>query len=370
MKPSGEYAAWLLRGLLSIPSVSGEEGRAAAFAADQMSRLGMRARVDEIGNAVGEAGPPGAPTVLLLGHIDTVPGRLAVCQVGDLLYGRGAVDAKGPLAAMICAGAAAASAGVRVVVVGAVGEEVPGSRGTRHLLRTLPRPDAVVIGEPSGWDGVCLGYKGRVGVVYDVRRTAMHTSSPEETAVEAAALFWTRVEDYVRRLPGAGDAVRFDACSATLVDLRGDIRQAHARITCRVPEGFDFDAFHRFVKWAAVQAEARFDERVPAVRRGLGDPAARALRAAIREHGGTPATKLKAGTSDMNVVAEHWDVPMVAYGPGDAHLDHTDDEHIAIPDLYRSVAVLGSALRTLGRLTAGPVRRDELTPTAGRRSLP
>jgi LysW-gamma-L-lysine carboxypeptidase len=364
MTLSADYPAWLLRTMLSIPSVSGEEGRVAAFVADQMSRLGMRARVDEVGNAIGETGPPDGHTVLLLGHLDTVPGLLSVCQVGDLLYGRGAVDAKGPLAAMICA-AASSSAGVRVVVVGAVGEEVPGSRGARHLLRTRPRPDAVIIGEPSGWDGVCVGYKGRVGIIYETSRVVLHTSSPEETAVEAAARFWHRVDGYVRGLPGGGDPVAFGTASATLVSLTGDLRRAAGRITCRVPPGFDFDAFLRVVRGAAVQAEVRFDERVPAVRRGLDDLAARALRAAVREHGGSPVVKLKAGTSDMNVVAEHWDVPMVAYGPGDAHLDHTDDEHIAVPELYRSVAVLRSALHGLGALLARRPRATELALPAG-----
>lgn len=349
--PDGDHATWLLRRMVAIPSVSGNEGRVAAFAAEQMSRLGMAVRVDAAGNAVGEVGPVGAPTVLLLGHLDTVAVTLPVCQVGDLLYGRGAVDAKGPLATMICAGAAAAATGrIRVVVAGAVGEEVPGSRGTRYLLDMLPRPDAVIIGEPSGWDGVCLGYKGRVGVGYQVTRPPMHTSSPEETAVEAAATFWRRVHGYLHGGTSPADAVAFDVATATLVELTGDIRAARAHITCRTPPGFDVDAFERFVTAAAVAAHAELDERVPAVRRGLHDLAARALRGAIRAHGGDPVAKVKAGTSDMNVVSARYDVPIVAYGPGDAHLDHTDDEHIVLTDVHRSVAVLRDGLCALADL--------------------
>ncbi|MFD7326300.1 [LysW]-lysine hydrolase [Streptomyces sp. NPDC059875] len=359
MNGGDDYPARLLRGLVGIPSVSGREQRASAYLVGQMERLGMRARVDAVGNAVGEIGAADGPTVLLLGHIDTVPGDIAVCQVGDLLYGRGTVDAKGPLAAMTCAAvrAAAAEPRLRVIVAGAVGEEVPGSRGARHLLRTLPAPDAVVIGEPSGWDGVCLGYKGRVGVEYEVSRPPMHTSSPEETAVEAAAAFWRGVDAYMRRASGPHEGVSFDAAAATLVRLDGDIRDAAASITCRVPAGFDFDDFQRFVDDTAVHAAARLDERVPAVRRGVSDPVARALRNAIRLHGGRPVLRLKAGTSDMNVIEHQWPVPMVAYGPGDAHLDHTDDEHIDLGDLHRSVAVLTRALTDL----AGVLRRTPAT---------
>nr|AGS49855.1 N-acetyl-lysine deacetylase [uncultured bacterium esnapd17] len=339
-----DYPTWLLRAMLSVPSVSGQEARVASFVADQMGRLGMRAHVDAVGNAIGEIGPADGPLILLLGHLDTVPGLLSVCQIGELLYGRGAVDAKGPLAAMICA-AATAGVDARVVVCGAVGEEVPGSRGTRHLLETLPEPAAVIIGEPSGWDGVCLGYKGRVGLAYEVTRAPMHTSSPEETAVEAATAFWRAVDGYIRDTYGGG--VAFDSAAATLTDLTGDLRQARALITCRVPVGFDFDAFDAFVTQAAVQAQVTVDERVPAVRSPMDDPTARALRVAIRAHGAKPVVKVKAGTADMNVVASRYAVPIVAYGPGDAHLDHTDDEHLHLPELYKAISVLRQALQTL-----------------------
>lgn len=346
MTSSADHLTWLLRSMLSIPSVSGHEGRLAVFLAEQMEHLGMDTHIDEAGNVHGAAGPVGAPTVLLLGHIDTVPGAVPVCRVGDLLYGRGAVDAKGPMAALITAASRATN--VRAVVVGAVGEEVAGSRGTRHLLRTMAPPDAVVIGEPSGWDGVCLGYKGRVGVEYEVTRPPLHTSSPEPTAVEAAVGFCALVKDYLRAHHGAADSVAFDAAAGTVVSLRGDLSRAEAFLTCRVPLGFDFDAFERHLRRHS-DGTVEFDERVAAVRRPRSDPVARAMRAAIMLQGGEPVLKLKAGTSDMNV-ADRWGVPMVAYGPGDAHLDHTSDEHIVLPELHRSVAVLDTALSRLATL--------------------
>ncbi len=62
-----------------------------------MQALGFRARIDEAGNAIGELGK-GERTIVLLGHIDTVPGQIRVRREGDILFGRGTVDAKGPLA--------------------------------------------------------------------------------------------------------------------------------------------------------------------------------------------------------------------------------------------------------------------------------
>src|SRR5690606_11476467 len=76
-------------------------------------------------------------------------------------------------------------------------------------------------------------------------------------------------------------------------------------------------------------------------------PLAAAFRQSIRAHGGTPRHLVKTGTSDMNVVAPHWRVPMVAYGPGDAALDHTPEERIDPAEYLRSVDVLVRALVAL-----------------------
>jgi LysW-gamma-L-lysine carboxypeptidase len=339
------YPEWLLSRMISIPSPSGHERELADFLAGQLGSLGFDAGVDAAGNVVGEIGAAARPRILLLGHIDTVPVTTPPRRVGSVLYGRGAVDAKGPLATMTIAAAAAADLPARFVVAGAVGEEVPGSRGARHLLATQPTPDAVIIGEPSGWDGVCLGYQGRTGIVYRVDRPAQHTSGPHERAVELAADFWHHVCDRLRATAVPGQS--FASGTAALVRLRGDIEHAMAEITCRVPPGFDFDTFHADLVAAGGGGTVELDERVPAIRRSRRDPVVRALVAGVRAEGVPVSLKVKSGTSDMNVVAPHWPVPMGAYGPGDAHLDHTDHEHIDVRELHRAIRVLGRALRAL-----------------------
>ena len=96
-------ATELVRGLVEIPSLSRQESVASAWLAAQMLCAGFdRAYVDDAGNAVGELGDPkAARTIVLLGHIDTVPGNIPVRIEDDLLYGRGSVDAKGPLATFV-----------------------------------------------------------------------------------------------------------------------------------------------------------------------------------------------------------------------------------------------------------------------------
>ena len=130
-------AVELIHGLVAIPSLSRQEAEASQWLVGRMRSAGYdRAFVDEAGNAVGEVGAlDAAHLVVLLGHIDTVPGdipvRIEATDDGEVLFGRGSVDAKGPLAAFVAAGARLGPArarqlGLRVVVVGA------GGRGGGH----------------------------------------------------------------------------------------------------------------------------------------------------------------------------------------------------------------------------------------------
>src|SRR5512136_2911120 len=92
----------LLEGLLQRYSPTFQEAEAVNFLVAQMAAAGLDARVDEVGNAVGVIGD-GPREVMLLGHIDTVPGFIEVRREDDRLYGRGSVDAKGPLACFAAA---------------------------------------------------------------------------------------------------------------------------------------------------------------------------------------------------------------------------------------------------------------------------
>jgi LysW-gamma-L-lysine carboxypeptidase len=145
----------LLVDLVETPSPTGEEGACAHELVEFFEERGREAWLDDAGNVRA----PADDAVLLTSHVDTVPGdipvRIETDDGGEVLWGRGSVDAKGPLAAM-----AVAAVRQGVSFAGVVGEEVD-SRGARHLVDDRAAPDAVVNGEPSGVDGVTLGYRGR-----------------------------------------------------------------------------------------------------------------------------------------------------------------------------------------------------------------
>jgi [amino group carrier protein]-lysine/ornithine hydrolase len=339
-----ERAVSLLRRMVEIPSPSGEEGELAAFLASEMAGLGFRSHVDGAGNAVGEIGCRDDPLILLLGHMDTVPEPIPVREEGGVLYGRGAVDAKGALAAFVCAASALKDLPARVVVVGAVEEETASAKGARHLLDRY-EPQAVIIGEPSGWSGVVLGYKGRVGLVLEVTRRPTHSSSPAEKAVEAAVAFWNRLTRHLDALDPARGL--FHRPTGTLCRLDGSLDHARLEATCRIPPGFDVEGLMRFLDDERGQDTLVVEEATHAVVMDRTVPPARAIVGAIRRHRGTPVFKLRGGTSDMNVAAERWPAAMVAYGPGDSSLDHTPQERLDLEEFLRAIKVLEDAVAAL-----------------------
>ncbi len=350
----------LLRSLLAIPSLSGQEGAASALLVDWMAQRGLDSFVDAAGNAVGilDGGPAadGAPPqdIVLLGHIDTVGGEVPLRLEDGKLYGRGAVDAKGPLAAFAVAAAQLGpQPGWRVVVVGAVEEEAATSKGARYAAAQY-RPAFCVVGEPSGWNRVTLGYKGRLLAYATVQRPAAHTARAEASVCELAVELWNRVRARVAEL-NAGREKLWDQVLPSLRSFNsgGDGLQESAAMMLgfRLPPDFGPDALAAELRVLAQGIDLRFEGAEEAFRGDKNNALVRAFLAAIRGQGQQPGFVLKTGTSDMNVVGPVWQCPIVAYGPGDSSLDHTPDEHVAIAEWQHAVAVLAQVLQ---RLSDGP----------------
>jgi LysW-gamma-L-lysine carboxypeptidase len=344
----------LLEQAVRIPSVSGHEQAVARFLVESMAQLGFHSYVDEAGNAVGEAGD--GPTVVLLGHIDTVPGVVPVRIEDGKLYGRGTVDAKGPFVAFIAAAARLlAAAGnhtglpLRLVLVGAVEEEAASSRGAHYVVDRYA-PVACIIGEPSGWDRLTLGYKGRLLVEGRWEQPMAHSAGREIAVAERAVAFWNAVH---ARCAAAneGKTRLFDQLIPSLRSIYSGSDGLHdwAELTIglRLPPGVAPSALAEELAAHAHGGTLRFRGGCEAYQGEKNSPLVRAFLRGVRSAGGTPGFLLKTGTSDMNVVGPAWRCPILAYGPGDSALDHTPEEHVEIAEFERAVDVLGTALRHL-----------------------
>lgn len=338
----------LLRSLVAIPSVSGAEADAVAYLCREMRARGFDAKPDEAGSAVGVIGR-GRRRIVLLGHIDTVPGEIAVRVEDGVLHGRGAVDAKGPLATFVAAAAAAADrADAAITVVGAVGEESIGSPGA-SAVATWPAPDYCVIGEPSGWDAVCLGYRGTLSFTYRLREAGRHTAGPGESVAEQAVAFWNALNAEIAARNGG--ATGFNVLGQSLRGMRtesdGLYDEARLSIGVRLPPGIDVDEFEDRLRELAEPAEVIVHGRQEGYATDKRSPITPPFLRAIRAAGGTPRFTRKLGTSDMTVVGPVWGCPIVAYGPGDASLDHTPGERIVLDDYLRAIRVLTDVLVSL-----------------------
>lgn len=342
----------LLEKLLSIPSPSGGEDIFADYLVTQMRKLGFRAHRDEAGNVVGAVGNPDArKEIVLLGHMDTVPGFIPVHWESNRLYGRGAVDAKGPLATFVLASAAVAPklTHARITVIGAVEEESHGW-GAHYLAQTMEAPDCAIIGEPSAWDSITLGYKGMLNMEYRLAQPGGHSAGEAPGPAEHAVTFWNHLRRYAFAY-NQGRSGHYNTLDPALRDLQtfsdGLNDYVEMNIVARIPPAFNIDELQSHMEDWSNGAELKFLGSDPAYRSEKNIPPVRALLRAIRAEGGRPRFKLKTGTSDMNTVGPVWECPMVAYGPGDSALDHTPKEHIEIDEFHRSIAVLTQALEIL-----------------------
>jgi LysW-gamma-L-lysine carboxypeptidase len=343
----------LLQELVSIYSPSTQEQEASAYLVEAMRTRGYdEAFVDETGNAVGIWGR-GTREIVLLGHIDTVPGYIPVRQEGDLLYGRGSVDAKGPLACFVAAvSRLPKAADCRLVVIGAVEEEAASSKGARHVI-AQHRPEYCIIGEPSQWQCITLGYKGRLLIDYTLCCDTSHSAGQLPSAPERAVEFWNSL---VRRAALYNqDRPVFDTLDTSLraIHSSGDGMQdtVTQRIGLRLPLGYDVEALKAQLQADAGTATLCFSGQEVAHKSDKRSLLVRAFLKAIREQGGEPKFKVKTGTSDMNVVAPHWQCPIVAYGPGDSAFDHTPQEQTSLREYGQAIDAL---TRTLHLLVTSP----------------
>ncbi len=351
----------LLQRMLEIPSLSRQERALASFLAQQGQDLGLETEIDAVGSLIATA-LPATPEhqqydpIILLGHMDTVPGKIPVRIENGLLYGRGAVDAKGPLAAFLCATARLSGLGKLqrpIIVIGAVEEEAATSRGARAVVDRY-RPAACIIGEPSSSRAVTLGYKGRLLLEYRLEQEVSHSAGPRSGIGEYASNFWqkirTQADEWNRE---HADNSTFAALLPSLREIVSEHDGLYERVRCsigyRLPPSYDTAALRSWLEELAATDGAilRFSGEEEAFQSPRTTQLARTFTKAIRQTGSQPSFKLKTGTSDMNVVGPHWGNTIVAYGPGDSSLDHTPNEHIEISEYLHAIEVLELVLSEL-----------------------
>jgi LysW-gamma-L-lysine carboxypeptidase len=362
-----EQAVRLLTNLLGIYSPSGKEEAIASFLAEEMKKLGFQVGIDAIGNVIGVVGE-GEPTIFLCGHMDTVAGHLPLRVEEGKIFARGAVDAKGPLAAMVVAAAQVVKdpAFKGKVLLASVVEEEATSRGVRHLITQGIHADYAIFGEPSGVENITIGYKGQIQLKVTCKTETGHSSTPwlYENALEKAYELWMQIKNSYLPLDKAESP--FNAVTACLTKVVGGRAtsvipfESEMFIDIRVPPQFTTAQVFEETKKVIAQyqaanpkvvVKASVEDTVEPFEVDKSSPIVHALSSSVRKVLNKPATLLrKTGTGDMNILGKAMNLPIVTYGPGDSHLDHTTDEHIVVSEYLDSIQVFKETLLKLSEL--------------------
>ena len=332
--------------MVKIKSVTYKEVEACAYFAGALPSFGWESDVktDEVGNVIAQRGN-GSKEIMLLGHIDTVPGGPEVCVDGNTLWGRGSVDAKGPLCALAIAGGAInIPSDWKITLIAAVGEEGD-YPGAVHIIPKYS-PIGCIIGEPSGTDGITIGYRGFLRAKLYAKDSGSHRSrsaGPITATLHAAS-------DIMRQVGAMDnpDKPVIERPSGAIISMLGKEegeRSAVIDIDIRLPVGADINHYVQTVTVISNNHNvcAEILSTMPAFLTNKNNLMARSLRIAVRKEGLSPRIYAKGGSADFNLAAA-WNCPIAAYGPGDSKLDHTKDEHIDFGSYLTSISVLKNGI--------------------------
>jgi LysW-gamma-L-lysine carboxypeptidase len=363
---SPSYAIELLRKALELYSPSRSEAALANMIRDKcVNELGFeQVDIDNVGNIIATKGT-GEPYILLCGHTDTVPGQVPVRIEDGHIYGRGASDAKSPLIAMLLAASEFPKQRGTVIFAGVVDEE-GNATGVKQLVKSKIGVDYAVFGEPSGVDNITVAYKGRLAIrlTCDVGDSA-HASAPwlAKNSIEEMYDFWKAIKTEID-LKGTADS-NAKAITCSLTEIIGGSshnvtpQKCKVTIDIRVPTittcdsvlGTIDDVIKRVGIRKSVKATYRIEDKTEPFEADHTSPLVRALLLAVLDvRNKRPLLLRKTGTGDMNVLGHSLKIPVITYGPGDAHASHTPDERVNIDDYVASIEVYKRALFHLSRL--------------------
>jgi acetylornithine deacetylase len=321
-----EDVAALTEWLMSFESTSGSEtALTTAFATALEGRGWSVTRIPVSGNrfdVLATTGP--GPYVTLSTHLDTVPPHIPSRREGAVIHGRGACDAKGIAASMVCAGERVRAAGKSVAMLFVVGEETThdgAHAADEWLRRTGFRSVALVNGEPTE-STLALGTKGAMRVIVRIDGMAAHSAYPHLGRSATKALVDLLFELESVALP------RDELLGETTVNigkLAGGVADnvvapsAEARLMARTVTSSD-EVFESLERWVAGRARLERGIEVPPVRLGT-----------------LPGfdTSVVAFATDIPAMPS-WGTPYL-FGPGTIHVAHRDDEHVQIEELRRAV---------------------------------
>lgn len=336
--------AELLKELVAVPSVSGQEGALARSIVERATAWGLD--VEAAGrNVVVRIGRPSGPRLLLNSHLDTVAPVAGwshdpfVPEEHDgKISGLGANDAKGCVASMLCAAVQVATIDLpgQLVLALTVDEEIGGGGdGLERLIGELGDLDGAVIGEPTGLD-VCIAQKGLLILEVETTGVARHAAHahrlPGDNAITEAARAIAALDDWS---PGPSDPLLGPVtCHVTTIEGGTRRNVIPDRCTfCLDIRTVDAESNETLV--SQVQARTGADVRVRSDRLKpfATSPDSTIVRAARAVR---PEARL-VGSATLSDAVWTRHLPTIKVGPGETERSHTAGEFVTVDELERGV---------------------------------
>jgi acetylornithine deacetylase len=317
-------AVALTRQLLDIESITGNEARVGDFLYRELCRLGYQARKIEVEvdrfNVFATLPESPRPAVVFSTHLDTVPPFILSSEDGARIYGRGACDAKGIIAAQIAAAERLREKGTQVGLLFVVGEERD-SLGAKVANQQAPGSRYLVNGEPTE-NRIAIASKGTLRVEVTTSGRMAHSAYPElgDSAIEKLLDALARLR--AMRLPSDPE---IGPCTLNIGQIEGGRAPnvipdyAHADLLYRLVRPSQ-DLRRQILETAGDHVKVEFPLEIPFLR--------------LRTIDGLP-TMTAAFTTDIPLLT-NWGEPLLI-GPGSIHVAHTDGEYIEKQQLQEAI---------------------------------
>ncbi len=377
-----------LQDIIRTPSLSGQEDRVATRVIAAMRRAGFNQIFsDRIGNVIGRIGDvnssipaqdPNRPILLYNAHMDTVAvsdesawrhNPFGAEVLDGVLYGLGACDMKGALAAMIYGAKLLRDANLSLkgdLVVACVVQEEPCEGLAMRVLveEEKIRPNWVVLGEPTNLQ-ISRGQRGRLELKVTTHGRSCHASRPDlgENAIYAAARLIFSLEMLSEQL-GHDPFLGAGTLAVTQVESQSSSRNAipdranfiiDRRLTLGETEAKALAEVQQSIIREGVQAEVEVSEYTvtsytgytcrqreyyPAWALDETHPLVQVAAAAVRETlGYRPVIGQWGFSTDGVYTMGQAGIPTVGFGPGEEKYAHTAEEQIRIEDVFKAASV-------------------------------
>ncbi len=360
-----------LRKCIEIYSPSGEEQKYAKFISDFLKEHGFEVTFDAVGNLYAEKGE-GTPILLLISHLDTIPGEIQVCEKDSKIFGRGAIDCKSSLAAMVYSISKYTmekDSAEKIIFVGIVREEVS-LEGIEEFLKSGVKADYAIFGEPTQINQICIGYKGRICIGFRVLTQSGHVASSwqyinaNEVCLEiwnlVKGICWQLTEMLCKNEENEQKATYYDKIIPNLTVISGGEltncvpSECVIHIDIRFPPNVNPEQLLTEIRKNVLnfkgmyekqfKKEIKIQENISSFIEGYevdgNNILDGALRWAIFKVTNEKATLIKkTGTTFVNHIGNKLQIPSITYGPGDPKLEHTENEFIEIDEFSKAIDI-------------------------------